>query len=95
MKSVDLKLREITSLILLPLKVLKKIVVLLIVSTFKALREKLGRLESFKMTSLDRRNVGIQYSDGTLFIYFILSFMSVYSFIGLFDAYPIVDIKPV
>ena len=94
MKSVDLKLREITSLILLPLKVLKKIVVLLIVST-KALREKLGRLESFKMTSLDRRNVGIQYSDGTLFIYFILSFTSVYSFIGLFDAYPIVEIKPV
>ena len=62
---------------------------------FQGFKRKTGRLESFKMTSLDRRNVGIQYSDGTLFIYFILSFMSVYSFIGLFDAYPIVDIKPV
>ena len=62
---------------------------------FQGFKRKTGRLESFKMTSLDRRNVGIQYSDGALFIYFILSFTSVYSFIGLFDAYPIVDIKPV
>ena len=52
-------------------------------------------LESFKMTFLDRRNVEIRCSDGTLFIYFIFSFTSVYSFLGLLDAYPIVDIKPV
>ena len=44
LKSVDLKLRETPCLILLPLKVSKKIVLLLIVNTFKALREK---LESF------------------------------------------------
>ena len=52
-------------------------------------------LESFKMTFLDRRNVEIRCSDGTLFIYFIFSFTSLYSFLGLLDAYPIVDIKPV
>ena len=45
---------------------------------FQGFKTKTERLESFKMTSLDRRNVGIQYSDGTLFVYFILSSTSVY-----------------
>ena len=47
------------------------------------------------MAFLDRRNVEIRCPDGTSFIYFIFSFTSVYSFLGLLDAYPIVDIKPV
>ena len=79
-------------MILLPLKVLNKI--LLIVNTFKALREKLDIWRIlrwlFLIEGMWKFNILMVLHLSVLFSVYV-----VYSFRGLLDAYPIADTRPV